>query len=299
MNNYAKILRRPSNDEPIAKMSSALSRGKSISWGAILGLALSSLTVWGAPADSIVATESVPDLSSGVKAQAQLLEKSRTANDYLYATLKSFVCQEEIQRFQGNLRGSKTRPIDRVSANLSFENGVERYSDIRQNTRSLASISALDGAWSEGEFGTLLQQTAQLLETQSASFIASTTLAGKAAAIYRFSVAEQESPWDLEVDLRHYRIPFTTDVWISASSGEILKITRKSSAMPEQTRISEIDWDVTLDAVDLNGKTWRLPTAAAYSVSYADFKRREWNQMSFSGYRRYSSESSLRFDGFK
>jgi hypothetical protein len=88
-------------------------------------------------------------------------------------------------------------------------------------------------------------------------------------------------------------------VWLSTASGEMLKITRKSSGLPEGTRISEIDWDVTLDAVDLNGKKWHLPTAAAYSVSYAQSKRREWNQMSFSGYRRYSSESSLQFDGFK
>jgi hypothetical protein len=264
----------------------------------MVGLSLFSLAAWGAPADSTVGPASVPDLKFGIKAQAQLLEKSRRANDYQYASLKSFVCQEEIQRFQGNLRGSKTRPIDRVSANLSFENGVERYYDIRQNTRSLTSISALAGAWSEGEFGTLLQQTAQLLAAHSASFIASTTIAGNAAVLYRVSVTAEESPWDLAVGSEHYRIPFTTDVWILASSGEILKIARKSSTMPEETGIAEIDWDVTLAAVDLDGKTWWLPSAAAYSVSYPEAKRREWNQISFSGYRRYSSESSLRFDGF-
>jgi len=137
------------------------------------------------------------------------------------------------------------------------------------------------------------------LETQSVSFVESAVLGGNAAAVYRFSVTETDSPWDLEVGLQHYRIPFTTDVWIAEASGEILKITRKSSAIPEDTRISEIAWDVTLEAVDLNGKTWRLPTAAAYSVSYAESKRREWNQMIFSGYRRYSSESSLRFEGFQ
>jgi hypothetical protein len=241
----------------------------------------------------------MPALSPETTPQTQLLEKSRLANNRLYADLKSFVCQEEIQRFKGDTRGSKTRSIDHVSANLSFENGVERYYDVRQNTRSLPSISALSGAWSEGEFGTLLQQTEQLLESQSVSFIDSTTLAGTAAAIYRFSVSEDDSPWDLEVSSKHYRLPFTTDVWISTATGEILKITRRSISIPEETRISEIDWDVTLAAIDLNGKTWRLPSAAAYSVSYAESKRREWNQMSFTGYHRYGSESLLRFDGFK
>lgn len=264
-----------------------------------LWLCLSAIGAWAIPADSIPGPDLSAVLSSERKTQNELLEKSRLANDDLYANLKSFVCQEEIQRFKGDMRGSKSRPIDRVSASLSFENGVERYYDIRQDTRRLPSITALSGAWSEGEFGTLLQQTAQLLETQSVSFVASTALAGKAAVICRFKVAENESPWDLEVSSKHYRIPFTTDVWISAATGEILKITRKSISIPEDTRVSEIDWDVTLDAVDLNGTIWRLPTEAAYSVSYVESKRREWNHMSFSGYRRYSSESFLRFDGFK
>ncbi len=260
-------------------MKLSMGNNRNIPGRAILGLVLCSFAAWGASPD--------------------LLEKARRANDDLHATLKSFVCQEEIQRFQGNLRGSKTNAIDRVTAHLSFENGVEHYSDIHQDTHSLVSMSAMDGAWSVGEFGTLLEQTARLMESQPVSFVDSTTLDGTAAAIYRFVVAEGQSPWDLAVGPRHYRIPFTTDVWLSTASGEILKITRKSLALPEGTRISEIDWDVTLDAVDLNGKKWHLPTAAAYSVSYAESKRREWNQMSFSDYRRYSSESTLEFGGFK
>jgi hypothetical protein len=298
MANYAEILPPPLDDELVAKPSSHAGGGKSLFCAAMLALILCPPAAWGAPAHSIVAGESLPDLSPGNEVQTALLEKSRTANDYLYASLKSFVCQEDIQRFEGNLGGSKPHPIDRVSAHLSFENGVEHYSDIRQDTRSLTSISALAGAWSEGEFGTLLQQTAQLLETQSPFFVANATLDGTPISIYRFTVTEQQSPWDLAVELRHYRIPFTTDVWILASSGEILKIARKSNGMPEETRISEIDWDVTLAAVDLNGKTWRLPIAAAYSVSYTESKHREWNQITFSGYRRYSSESALKFEGF-
>ena len=33
---------------------------------------------------------------------------------------KSFVCQEEIERYKGDLKKSKKRYIDHVSANLSF-----------------------------------------------------------------------------------------------------------------------------------------------------------------------------------
>jgi len=263
-----------------------------------LSLLLFRLGVLGALPDASSSGENVPTPGANFQPERQLLEKARSANGDLYSALQSFVCNEEIARFKGDLSGAKAHVVDHVSTKLSFENGVEHYSDILQNTRSRPALSDIEGAWSEGEFGTLLQQTEKLLETQPVSFVSFTTLRGSPAAVYNFDVTEEQSPWDLEVGARHYHIAFSTDVWISIASGEILKIARKSMAIAPETRISEIDWDVTLEAVNLNGATWLLPIEADYSVLYAESKRREWNQMSFSNYRRYGSESQLRFVGF-
>lgn len=266
---------------------------------AVLPFFLSALGAFSLSADALSDNEKALNGSVHFEPeQQQLLEKARAANGDVYSTLKSFVCREEIERYKGDLRGSKKHVIDHVSAKLSFENGVEHYNEILQNERTRANLSDIMGAWSEGEFGTLLQQTGKLLEIQPVIFIAYENLSEIPTAIYRFEVSEKESPWDLSVGSQHYQIPFTTDVWISVASGEILKIARKSLTIPAETRISAIDWDVSLAAVDLSGKTWLLPTAAAYSVSYAESKRREWNQMNFSNYRRYGAESALKFDGF-
>jgi hypothetical protein len=252
------------------------------------------------PSDSLSDSEKTPNASiKSPLPEKQLLDRARAANGDLYSALKSFVCHEEIQRYKGDLKGSKTHFIDKVSTNLSFENGVERYADIQQNKNSRPTLSAIAGAWSEGEFGTLLQQTGKLLELQPVSFVAFEALAGIPTAIYRFEVSEKQSPWDLEVGSAHYQIPFTTDVWISVASGEILRIARRSLSIPAETRISEIAWDVSLSAVNLNGSTWLLPSAAAYAVSYEESKRREWNQMSFSNYHRYGAESSLVFEAVR
>jgi len=225
-----------------------------------------------------------------------VLTKARIANENLYASLQSFVCHERIERFQGRLNGETGRPIDTVTANLSFENGVEHYSDVRQNARPRGSLSNLAGAWSEGEFGTLLLQTETLLRMQPVFFQAFATLGDTATAIYRFDVPEEISPWDLEVGSRHYRLPFRTDVWISTRTGEIVKIARRSLAIAPETRISALEWKVTLEPVDLNGKQWLLPKTGEYSVVYDQSNRREWNLLSFSDYRRYGSEVSLRFN---
>jgi hypothetical protein len=235
--------------------------------------------------------------SWGAVSSEDVLLKAQAANEDLYSALQSFVCLEQIDRYQGRLDGRTAHVIDTVSANLSFENGVEHYSEIRQNGQGRGSISGLAGAWSEGEFGTLLRQTEKLLALQPVSFEAFTDLDGTPAAIYSFDVSEQDSPWDFIVSGHHYRLPFRTDVWISTSKAEILKIARASLSVPPQTRISEVDWAVTLEPVALNDKQWLLPKSGQYTVLYQQSNRREWNVMNFSNYRRYGAEVALRFDG--
>lgn len=251
------------------------------------------------PASGSIEGESTPAKAPGelpAVAPTEPLAQIRLANELLYSDLQSFVCNERIDRYKGALGGVEGRRIDTVLTRVSFENGVEHYTDIRQNNRSRAHIASISGAWSEGEFGTLLGQTQALLGSQVVLSRAKTELNGAATILYRFEVSEQDSPWDLEVEATHYHVPFRTDVWVSASSGQILKIERTSTAIPLETRISEVRWSVSLEMVDLNGKTWLLPSAGEYEVSYEESHRREWNLMSFSNYRRYGSEVALRFE---
>jgi hypothetical protein len=237
--------------------------------------------------------------SAPVAAPMDLLDRARAANDQLYSTLESFVCNERIARYHGPLHASTGRQIDTVTARVSFENGEEHYTLIRQNQHPRSSISAVAGAWSEGEFGSLLRQTEALLMTQPVTFLGTEQVEGSAAALYSFDVSEDDSPWDLEVASEHYRVPFHTDVWVAPDSGEILKIARRSTTLSSSSHISELRWSVTLAPVELNGHRWLLPRSGEYSVAYEESGQREWNELQFSDYHRYGSEASLRFDRVK
>ena len=197
-----------------------------------------------------------------------LLAFVRQANEDLYSSLKSFVCNEAMHRYVGRINAEGSRQIDIISAKLSFENGVEHYTEIRQNDHERESISNITGAWSTGEFGTLLLQTHVLLETQPVLFAGHTDLDGIPAAIYRLNISEQDSPWDLVIRSEHFRIPFRTEIWVSRATGQILKIERTSTGVPSRQGISEITWRVALHAVELNGKTWLLPSTGEYTVLY-------------------------------
>ncbi len=225
----------------------------------------------------------------------ETLQRAAAVNQSLYAALESFVCNERIERYRGSGSGGASH-IDTVTAKVSFENGAEHYSELQQKEHALPDISTLDGAWSEGEFGTLLKQTETLMRTERARLESRDEVNGTPALIYIFKVTAADSPWDLTVGGQHYLIPFQTRVWLSASSGEILKIVRSSTNVPAPLRIRQIDWSVTLSQFDLNGKTWLLPSAGEYQVLYRYSERREWNTLTFSQYHRYGSEAAIRFE---
>lgn len=254
---------------------------------------------FGAPTMAFLACGVVWAADQQAPAPGDLLDRARAANQQLYSELESFVCNEQILRYKGALDDAAGRRIDTVTARISFENGEETYTLVRQNKRPRAGIAGLPGAWSEGEFGTLLQQTQVLLSTQPVTFLRNDEVDGSPAALYGFDVSEADSPWDLEVAGVHYRVPFRTQVWVSPASAQILKIERSSTTLSAATHISEIRWTVALAAVEINGRSWLLPQSGEYSVSYAEAGQREWNLMHFSDYHRYGSEASLRFDPIK
>ncbi len=224
-----------------------------------------------------------------------LLARAKLENELLYTDLQSFVCSEQIERYRGHLNGDSMHRIDTVSAQLSFENGIENYTDIYQDSHSRPALSSIPGAWSEGEFGTLLRQTRALLSTQPVSVQATPDLNGVPAVMYSFDISGNDSPWDLTLTSKQYRVPFRTAVWVSKSSGQIMKIARTSTAMPPDSGISEIQWSVVLHPSEMGGKTWLLPSTGEYSVLYEHANRREWNVINFSNYHRYASRSVIHF----
>jgi hypothetical protein len=225
-----------------------------------------------------------------------LLQRVNEVSESTYSALQSFVCDEKIERFGGTADSGRQWPIDGIRAALSFENGVEHYGNIRQNEQERADLTSLSGAWSEGEFGTLLRQTGQLLRVEPVTFVRPAEIGGVAAAVYAFDVSEADSPWQLMVEAHVYRLAFHTEFWVSQMSGQILRVARTAPLPAANTGIASIEWSVSLRPVKLNGVEWLLPASAEYAVTYAHKNRREWNTMSFENYRRYGSQVALRFD---
>ncbi len=233
--------------------------------------------------------------SNSVLSGPDLLARVEIENELRYTDLQSFVCHEHFDRYRAHYNGESAHQIDAVSAQVSFENGVENYSGIQQNNHVRSAMSEISGAWSEGEFGTLLRQTRTLLGSQPLTVRPVSAAHGEPTVVYSLQVPGEDSPWELIVARQRYRVPFITEVTVSRKDGCILRIERMSTAMPPSFGISEIQWSVNLKPVPMDGKEFLLPVSGQYSILYEKTNRREWNEITFADYHRYTASSVMHF----
>lgn len=211
--------------------------------------------------------------------------------------LKTFVCDERVERFRSRSGSPTPHHIDTLTAHVSFENGIEHYSSVHQNEREIAQFSSVSGAWSAGEFGSLLQQSADLLGSGKLGASAATEWNHEPVTLFRFDVPASESPWELVVENGDTRaIPFHADIWVSNSTGKIVKVERMAQQLPAELGILRIEWGLTLQPISIHGSNSLVPASAEYSVTYSTVDRRESNLISFTNYRRYGSESTIQYE---
>jgi hypothetical protein len=242
-------------------------------------------------------TNNSAQLTSGsVKlSPSELLDRVRISAELVVVNLSNFACSEQIDRYRGSAHHAAGHKVDVITTRVSYSNESEHYSDVHQNSKPLHQIAGISGAWSAGEYGTILRETVKALRSRSIQFVSFSTLEGKTAAVYRFDYTAQDSPWDISVSGVHYPLPFHGQVWASPTTGDILRIDRIAYEVPVETGISAVNWAVMFGPSQADGKTYLLPMKGVYSVSYLNSDRHEWNEIAFSDYKRFSSDVVVHF----
>ncbi len=227
---------------------------------------------------------------------AKVLLSNVVGNRSTSAELKSFVCDEVITRYRLTSGSGRRHNIDRLTAQVSLEKGREDYSRVKQNGHRIPSLRNLKGAWSTGEYATLLEQTLDLLQSRQVTR-QDKSLLDNSLVSFGFEVSVQDSPWLFTFEGgREYKLPFRTKVWVSETSGEIVKILRTATELPPETGIAQLQWEVNLQWINLDGHAYLVPTKGRYEVRYKESSECYWNDLSFSNYNRYSALSKLSFE---
>ena len=85
-----------------------------------------------------------------------LIEKAREAAATFLESLPNYVCQEQTTRYVSETRQPSWNVVDIVSAEVVYDDHQESYRNLQINGKPTKKSPEDSGAWSTGEFGTIL-----------------------------------------------------------------------------------------------------------------------------------------------
>lgn len=214
-------------------------------------------------------------------------------------SLPNYVVKQYTTRYATDVaRGNHTswQALDVVTADVVSEGGKESYKNILVNGKPPRDSIEKTGSWSTGEFVTILMN---LLAPQTdADFHnkRSTTIVNRAAFKYDFSVEQANSNWQITASSDSYRPAYTGTIWIDKENSRVLRIEMSAKNMPRAFPLDTVESALDYDYVMISEQKFLLPAHSetlSCTRGSSDCSR---NVIEFRNYRKFNSDSTIRFD---
>ncbi len=211
-------------------------------------------------------------------------------------TLPNYVCQEVASRYESNARPVSWHALDVVSTDLVYENGKENYKNITVNGKPTNRPLEETGAWSTGEFGTLLIDLFSPATDADFHFFRDGRTSGVDAKIYNFSVKRENSHWDIHFGSQEYTPAFEGSTWIDPKTGRVLRIEIEAKGLPDGFPTDHVESATDYQYVRLgDAQQYLLPVHAEILSCERGTPNCSRNVIDFRNYHKYTGESSIQF----
>ena len=173
-----------------------------------------------------VAADYCESIRSGVQNPQPLVD---ACNFVLSLTehLPNVICDQKTSRYVRPAPGIfDERLIDIVTAHVIYEDGVERYSDIKINGQpSPQSINHLAGQSTRGEFGTDLMFAFSSQNHPLYRYLREEKVSGRPSFVYEARIAhENNRSWTVHTATRLTYPEYVADIWVDQANHKILRL---------------------------------------------------------------------------
>jgi len=241
-------------------------------------------------ADEIAVPESRPQSGD------DLIRKAAAAAFDFTEGLPNYMCQEDITRYASDTRPAQWRSLDLVSASVIYENGKEDYRNIKVNNKPRANFADTDGAWSTGEFGTLLIDVFSPATDAQFRFRQVGRADGINVRIYDYTVDHPHSHWNLIVSSQRYMPAYKGSVWIDPQTARVLRIEQQAYGFPSDFPTDHVESATDYDYVQLgDARKYLLPVHSETLMCQRGSDMCNRNTIDFRNYHKYSGESTITF----
>jgi hypothetical protein len=226
-----------------------------------------------------------------------LIEQAREEAATFLQNLPNYVCQEQTTRYVSETRTPSWNVVDVVSAEVVYDDHQESYRNLQINGRPTKKAPEDSGAWSTGEFGTIL---GNLFAPQSATefkYVQEDTVSHRATSLFDFKVQRVRANWKIWVPGQYVVPEYKGSVWIDNKTAQVLRIEMQAkqipAAFPEISVETAVDYDtISLGAAD----KFLLPVHAEALSCWRNSNECQRNTIEFRNYHKFEGESVIKFE---
>jgi len=216
-------------------------------------------------------------------------------------TLPSYVCQEMIARYYSETTPVNWIALDVVGTEVVYENGKEDYRKITIDGKPVKKgMEEISGAWSTGEFGTVLVDIFSPATAADFRFRRQSRASGIDARMYDFTVERENSHWTVHAGPQTYRPAYSGAVWIDPKTSRVLRVEMQARNLPSEFPLDKVESATDYQYVRLGGtQQFLLPVHAETLTCQRGTSRCSRNSIDFRNYHKYSGESTVEFNEVK
>jgi len=232
-----------------------------------------------------------------VNPRMAFVEKARGVAVAYVEGLPNYVCQEVTTRYISETRQPSWQVIDVVAAEVVYENRKESYRNLTINGKPTKKAPEDTGAWSTGEFGTILRNLFDPGSDADFRYTEDDTIERQSASVYKFAVERQRSSWKIWVPGQYILPAYKGSIWIDKHTANVLRIEMQAEEIPQEFPRIAVETAVDYDYITLGTPDkFLLPVHAEVLSCARGSNECERNVIEFRNYHKFTGESTIKFN---
>ena len=200
-------------------------------------------------------------------------------------------------RFVNDTRVVSWRAQDVVSLEVVYDKNGEHYRNLAINGKPVKkNINELSGAWSTGEFGTVLMNLFSPGTAAEFRHRKDSRSGGRDAYVYDFEVDHEHSRWHISVPSQSVLPAYRGSVWIDKETGRVLRIEMEARHLPLEFPMDKIELATDYEFIRIGEGQFLLPVHAETLGCQRGTEICSRNAIDFRNYHKYSGEATITFD---
>jgi hypothetical protein len=227
--------------------------------------------------------------------QRRLVDETRENALEYTDHLPNYMCRQVTKRHV-DPDGAGWRDTDQIVEQLTFFDHKENYTvKMVNNTMVTNNLQhdQLGGATSSGEFGSILRAIFDPASGAEFQWERWAAMRGKWQAVFSFHTAQPVYSIRHADSKRTVAARVRGQVFVDPDQKMVTRIHLECEGIPEDFPIRAVTLDQEYDLADIGGQPYMLPLRSDVRSREAGY--RSWNEVSFSGYRKFSADANVSF----